>query len=74
MLWKTVATHRLKELRHLHTVKKLAAWRRNNGFDQCDERDEQWVHSEHVGRSERVTEGILDVRKIQIKAEGRGFP
>ena len=45
MLWKTVATHCLKELIHLREVEKLAAWRRNNGFNQCDVRDEQWIHS-----------------------------
>ena len=43
MLRKTVATHRLKELRHLHAVKKLASWRRSYGFDGCDVRDDQWV-------------------------------
>ena len=44
MLWKTVATHRRKELRHLRAVEKLAAWRRSNGFDRCDVYDEQCIH------------------------------
>ena len=39
IVWKTVVTHRLKELKHLHAVEKLAAWRRTNGFDQCDVHD-----------------------------------
>ena len=43
MLRKTVATYRLKELRHLRAAKKLATWR-SYGFDRCDVRDEQWVH------------------------------
>ena len=41
MIRKTVATHRLKELRHLRAVEKLATWRRSYGFDRCDARDEQ---------------------------------
>ena len=36
MLW----NHRLKELRHLRAVEKLATWR-SNGFDQCDVHDGQ---------------------------------
>ena len=42
---KTVATHRLKDMRHLRAVEKLATWRRRNGLDRCDVRNEQWVHS-----------------------------
>ena len=41
MMWKIVAIHRLKKLRHLRAVEKLAAWRRRNGFDQCDVHDGQ---------------------------------
>ena len=44
MLRKTVATHRLKELRHLCAVEKLATWRRSNEFDQCDVIHGQWIH------------------------------
>ena len=44
MLRKIVATHRLKELRHLRTVEKLVTWRRSNGFDRCDLRGERWIH------------------------------
>ena len=55
MLWKTVATHRLKELRHLRAVEKLAAWRRNNGLDQCDVCDEQWIHSPLPPTPEQTT-------------------
>ena len=45
MMRKTVATHCLKELRHLLAVEKLATCKRSYGFDQCDARDEQWIHS-----------------------------
>ena len=71
ILRKNVVTHRLKELRHLRAVEKLATWRRSYDFDQCDVRDDQWVHGplpgtnyrKHVGSSERVTRGNLDVRR-----------
>ena len=73
MLRKTVAAYRLKELRYLRAVEKLATWR-SYGFDRCDVQDEQWVHSplpppigtnyrEHMGISERVKGGNLDARK-----------
>ena len=44
-MWKTVVSHRLKELKHFRAVEKLAAWRRSNGFDRCDVYDGQWFHS-----------------------------
>ena len=31
MLWKTVATHRVKELRHLRAVETFATWRGSYG-------------------------------------------
>ena len=55
MLWKTVVTHRLKELRHLRTVEKLATWRISNGFDRCDTRDGQWIHSSLSPTPEETT-------------------
>ena len=45
MLGKTIATHRLKELRYLRAVEKLAAWRKSDGFDRCDVRDGHWIHN-----------------------------
>ena len=36
---KTVAIHRLKEMKNISAVEKLAAWRRSNGFDRCDVHD-----------------------------------
>ena len=44
MIRKTAATHRLKELRHLRAVEKLATWRRTHGFDRLEDGDDQWVH------------------------------
>ena len=44
MLRKNVATHCLKELRHLRAVEKLTVWRRSNGFDRCGVHDGQWIH------------------------------
>ena len=43
-IMKTVATHRLKKLRHLHAVEKLATWRRTYGFDRLENGDNHWVH------------------------------
>ena len=55
MLWKAVATHRFRELRHLRAVEKLTAWRRSYGFDRCDARDEQWVRDPLSPTPEQTT-------------------
>ena len=44
VIMKIVAAHRLKELRHLHAVDKLATWRRTYGFDRLADGDDHWVH------------------------------
>ena len=44
MIRKTVATHRLKELRHLRAVERLATWKSTYGFDPFEDGDDQWVH------------------------------
>ena len=41
MIRKTVATHRLKKLRHLRTVEKLATWSTTYGFDPLGDSDKQ---------------------------------
>ena len=41
---KTVAAHRLKELRYLHAVEKLATWRKTYGFDRLEDDDDHWVY------------------------------
>ena len=55
MIRKTVATHRLKKLRRLRAVEKLATWRRSYGFDRCDARDEHWVHGPLPPTPEQTT-------------------
>ena len=39
----TVAAYRLKEMRHLQAVEKLATWKRTHGFDQIIDDDNQWA-------------------------------
>ena len=52
---KTVATHRLKELRHLHAVEKLATWRRDYDFDRLEDGDDNWVHGFLTPTPEQIT-------------------
>ena len=52
---KTVATHRLKELRHLHAVENLATWRRAYGFDRIEDGDAHWVHGPLSPTPEQIT-------------------
>ena len=84
MLSKTIATHRLKELRHLRAIEKLVTWRRSNMFDRCELRDGQWIHGplpptpkEKIASMwadvNALKKAILDVRKSKIEAEGREF-
>ena len=65
MLRKTVATDHLKKLRHLRAVEKLATWRKSNGFDRCDVRDQQWVHSPLPPTAKQTT--------ANMRAEVNGF-
>ena len=66
MLWKTVAAQRLKALRHLRAEKKLVTWRRNNGFDRCDARYEQWIRSSLPPTSEETTTSMwADVNALK---------
>ena len=57
-LWKAVATHRFRELKHLRAVEKLTTWRRSYGFDRCDARDEQWVHGPLPPTPEQTTANV----------------
>ena len=52
---KTVATHRLKELRHLHAVEKLVTWRRTYGFDRLEDGDDNLVQGHLFPTPEQVT-------------------
>ena len=40
----TVAAYRLKEMKHLQVIEKLATWRRACGFDRLAEGDDSWVY------------------------------
>ena len=50
-------THRLKGLKHLRAVEKLATWR-YHGFDQYDVFDGQWFHSPLPLTPEETTESM----------------
>ena len=66
MCRKTVATHRLNELRRLRAVEKLAVWRRSNGFDRCHVRDGHWVHSSLPRTPEETTASMwADVNSLK---------
>ena len=42
---KTVAAHRLQQMKDLQAFGKLAAWRRMNGFDRVVDGEDNWFHS-----------------------------
>ena len=66
MLKKTVATHRLEELRHLRAVEKLATSNRSYGFDRCVARDEQWVHGPLTPTPEQTTASMWAKLKASL--------
>ena len=73
MIGKTVARPRLKELRHLRAVEKLATWRRSYGFDRCSARNEQWVYGPLLPTPERATASMwayLNALKDAISMSG----
>ena len=55
MVRKAVAAHRLKELRHLHTVENIATWRRAYGFGRLEDGDDNWVHDPLPPKPEQIT-------------------
>ena len=84
MIRKVVATHRLKKLRHLHAVEKLATWRRTYGFDRLEDSDDHWVHGLLSLTPEQITASMwsdqpvktcdFDIWKIWVEAEeGKEF-
>ena len=65
MVWKTVVTHRLKKLKYLRALEKLAAWR-SHGFDGCDVYDGQWFHSRLPPTPEETTASMwADVNALK---------
>ena len=66
MIKKTVATHHLKELRHLRTVEKLATWRRTYGFDRLEDGDDHWVHGPLPPMPEQITASMWsDLKELK---------
>ena len=74
MMRKTVATYRLKELRHLHAVEKLATWRRTYGFDRLEDGDDHWVHGPLPPTPEPITASLwsdLNALKDAVSMSGK---
>ena len=66
MMRKTVATHCLKELRHLRAVEKLAIWRRTYGFDRLEDGDDHWVHGPLPPTPEQITTSMWsDLKELK---------
>ena len=63
---KTVATHRLKELKHLQAVEKLATWRRTYGFDRLADGGDNWVHGPLPPTPEQITASLwADLKELK---------
>ena len=63
---KIVATHRLKELRHLQAVEKLATWRRTCGFDRLADGDDSWVHRNLPTTPEQIAASLwADLKELK---------
>ena len=60
----TVAAYRLKELKHLQAVEKLATWRRACGFDRLTEGDDSWIHSTRPPTPEEFTASLWSDLKV----------
>ena len=63
---KVVATHRLRELRHLQVVEKLATWRRTYGFDRLANGDDSWVDRNLPPTPEQITASLwADLKELK---------
>ena len=63
---KVVATHRLKGLRHLQAVEKLATWRRTYGFDRLANGDDSWVDRNLPPTPEQITASLwADLKELK---------
>ena len=74
MIRKTVATHHLKELKHLRAVETLETWRRTYDFDRLEDGDGQWVHGPLLLTSEQTTASMwsdLNALKDAISISGK---
>ena len=59
----TVAANRLKKMRHLQAVEKLATWRRACGFDRLAEGDDSWIRGTRPLTPEEFTASLWSDRK-----------
>ena len=74
MIRNTVTSHRLKKLRHLHAVDKLATWRRTYGFDRLEDGDDYWVYGPLPATPEQITASMwsgLNSLKHAISMSGK---
>ena len=74
MIRKTIATHCLKELRHLRAVEKLTTWRRTYSFDRLEDGDDQWFHGPLPPTPEQITASMwsdLNALKDAILISGK---
>ena len=63
---KTVATHHLKELKHLQAAEKLATWRRTYGFDRLADGDNNWVIGPLPPTPEQITASLwADLKELK---------
>ena len=62
-IMKTVADHRLKKLKYLHAVEKLATWRRTYGFDRHADGNNHWVQGPLPPTPEQITASLWSYLK-----------
>ena len=74
MIRKTVAIHRLKELRHLRAVEKLATWRKTYRFDRLEDGGDHCFHGPLPPTPEQITANMwsdLNVLKDATSMSGK---
>ena len=64
----TVAAYRIKEMKHLQAVEKLATWRRACGFDPLAEGDDSCVHGTRPPTPEEFTADLWsDLKELNMQ-------
>ena len=62
----TVAAYRLKKLKHLQAVEKLATWRRACSFDRLAEVDDSWIHGSRPPTPKEFTASLWsDLKELE---------
>ena len=70
----TIASYRLRKMKHLQTVEKLATWRRAHGYDRIEDDDNQWASRPLPLTPEEFTASLweeLNALKDTISISGR---